>query len=78
LLLFSPNLALSVETALWLRRVEKLAATGEVVPVICAAKPEDFEDIQTKGPFGVSESAGINRHGVADERAVQERASDPS
>jgi hypothetical protein len=30
------------------------------------------------GDKGVGESAGQNRQGVADERAVRERASDPS
>jgi hypothetical protein len=29
------------------------------------------------GKWGLAESAGINRHGVADERAVLGRSSDP-
>jgi hypothetical protein len=34
--------------------------------------------VSKEGVKGVRVSAGINRHGVADERAAQERTSDPS
>ena len=45
--------------------------------VFGGAFDEEFQAARDGGRTGVRESAGINRHGVADERAVQERSSAP-